>query len=202
MASYRDFRCRIVNYATPELDTAKLLERIYDPTWNKLIDNEGIVDGYRIRRNENLAEICDEEMTKLYEGVVYNEVQKYCMDEFHCFGRLTEKIGDLPRIAIELTDYWVNVFPPGSYQRIHSHYNSNLSGVVYLQVPENSGDTYIPSPYINGIENIITTASEYVIQPFAKTGLLYPSSLPQSISRNESDDDKVSISYTLKLKNV
>ena len=36
---YLDFRCRIVNYRTNEVDIAKLLEAIYDCKWDKRIHN-------------------------------------------------------------------------------------------------------------------------------------------------------------------
>ena len=35
-----DFRCRILNYKTQEVNIVKLLERIYDPSWDKNIDTE------------------------------------------------------------------------------------------------------------------------------------------------------------------
>ena len=132
--------------------------------------------------------------------VLIDTVREYCMQEFAA--GIGEAEFGLPPISIDLTDYWINVMPPGSYQRIHSHFNSNLSGTFYLQAPEQSGDLYIPSPYINGIENIITTASEYIIPPKVREGWLHPSSLPHYVSRNESDEDRVSISYNLKLKNI
>jgi hypothetical protein len=196
---YLDFRCRIVNYRTNEVDIAKLLEAIYDCKWDKHIHNSTMVGGYQVRY-PYLEELCNNEMKKFMDEVLVDTVQQYCMQEY-AVGPGEEKFG-LPPISIDLTDYWINVMPPGSYQRIHSHFNSNLSGTFYLQAPEQSGDLYIPSPYINGIENIITTASEYIIPPKVREGWLHPSSLPHYVSRNESDEDRVSISYNLKLKNI
>ena len=158
-----------------------------------------MVGGYQVRY-PYLEELCNNEMKKFMDEVLVDTVQQYCMQEY-AVGPGEEKFG-LPPISIDLTDYWINVMPPGSYQRIHSHFNSNLSGTFYLQAPEGSGDLYIPSPYINGIENIIATHKEYIMFPRARQGLLYPSSLPHYVSRNESNDDRVSISYNLKLKNI
>ncbi len=205
--NYVDFRCRIANYTSQKFDVIKLLEGIYDPRYDKKISaeyNDYVVGGYRLFRDEYLDKVCVEEIKKLMDEVVYNLVQEYCMAEFvlGIGGAGANGEGGLPPISIDLTEYWVNVMPPGSYQRIHSHYNSNLSGTILLQAPEGSGDLYIPSPYINGIENIITTHQEYVMFPRASEGILYPSSLPHYVSRNESDEDRVSISYNLKLKNI
>ena len=196
-----DFRCRILNYKTQEVNIVKLLDRIYDPSWDKNIDTEkssGLIGGYQIRYDENLNKMCGEEINTFMNEVVYNVVQEYCMQEFIYKGGTD---GGLPPIAIDLTDYWINIMPPGSYQRTISQHNCNLSGTFYLQAPEGSGDMYIQSPYINAIETIITTATEFIIPPIVREGWLYPSSLPHFISRNESDEDKVSISYNLKLRN-
>ena len=206
--SYADFRCRITNYTAPNIDIVKILEGIYDPEFNKEVPyeyNSYMVNGYRIFHNEDLGSVCDEEVKKLMYEVVYDQVKQYCMSEFALSvgnNMSTEKDATLPPISIEMEEYWVTVMPPGSYQRIHSHPPNNLSGTIILQAPEGSGDLYIPSPYINGIENIIATHKEYIMFPRARQGLLYPSSLPHYVSRNESDDDRVSISYNLKLKNI
>ena len=201
--SYADFRCRITNYTAPNIDIVKILEGIYDPKFNKEIPydyNHYMVNGFRIFPNEDLCSICGEEVEKLMCEVVHDQVKQYCMSEF-ALG-VGNNPSTLPPIAIELEEYWVTVMPPGSYQRIHSHHPYGLSGTIILQAPEGSGDLYIPSPYINGIENIIATHKEYIMFPRARQGLLYPSSLPHLVSRNESDDDRVSISYNLKLKNI
>ena len=204
MQQFLDFRCRIINYTTHTFDVLKILNAIYDTSWDKRIKNATMVGGYQIRE-AYLNEICNEEMRKFMDEVVVDAVQQYCMQEYAA-GTVGDRFGDgpgqggLPPISIDLTEYWINVMPPGGYQRIHSHPNANLSGTFYLQAPEGSGDLFIPSPYINGIENIISTASEYIIPPKVREGWLHPSSLPHSVSRNESDEDRVSISYNLKLK--
>ena len=191
-----------------EEGNAVINEKEINPEFNKEIPyeyNYYMVNGYRIFHNEDLGSVCDEEVKKLMYEVVYDQVKQYCMTEFALSvgnSMSTEQDATLPPISIDMEEYWVTVMPPGSYQRIHSHFNSNLSGTFYLQAPEQSGDLYIPSPYINGIENIITTASEYIIPPKVREGWLHPSSLPHYVSRNESDEDRVSISYNLKLKNI
>ena len=106
-----DFRCRILNYKTQEVNIVKLLERIYDPSWDKNIDTEkssGLIGGYQIRYDENLNKMCGEEINTFMNEVVYNVVQEYCMQEFIYKGGTD---GGLPPIAIDLTDYWINIMP-------------------------------------------------------------------------------------------
>ena len=120
---YLDFRCRIVNYRTNEVDIAKLLEAIYDCKWDKRIHNSTMVGGYQVRY-PYLEELCNNEMKKFMDEVLVDTVQQYCMQEY-AVGPGEEKFG-LPPISIDLTDYWINVMPPGSYQRIHSHFTRSI----------------------------------------------------------------------------
>ena len=193
-----DFRCRIVSFHTQEFDVGKVLQSIYyDADWERDIENRSMMGGYQIR-NAHLTELCDQEMRK-FMGELTPVIQQYLQSEYV---PSTPDAIELPRIAIDLCAYWINVMPPGAYHRIHTHPNANLSGVIYLQTPEGSGDLYIPSPYDNCINTIIKTVPDYVLKPEVRQVYLFPSSLPHSVSRNESDDDRVSISFNLKLKNL
>ena len=193
-----DFRCRIVSFHTQEFDVGKVLQSIYyDADWERDIENRSMMGGYQIR-NAHLTELCDQEMRK-FMGELTPVIQQYLQSEYV---PSTPDAIELPRIAIDLCAYWINVMPPGAYHRIHTHPNANLSGVIYLQTPEGSGDLYIPSPYDNCINTIIKTVPDYVLKPEVRQVYLFPSSLPHSVSRNESDEDRVSISFNLKLKNL
>ncbi len=193
-----DFRCRIVSFHTQEFDVGKVLQSIYyDADWERDIENRTMMGGYQIR-NAHLTEICDQEMRK-FMGELTKVIQQYLQSEYV---PSTPNAIELPPIAIDLCAYWINVMPPGAYHRIHTHPNTNLSGVIYLQAPEGSGDLYIPSPYDNCINTIIKTVPDYVLKPEVRQVYLFPSSLPHSVSRNESDEDRVSISFNIKLKNL
>lgn len=193
-----DFRCRVVSFHTQEFDVGKVLQSIYyDADWERDIENRTMMGGYQIR-NAHLTEICDQEMRK-FMGELTKVIQQYLQSEYV---PSTPNAIELPPIAIDLCAYWINVMPPGAYHRIHTHPNTNLSGVIYLQAPEGSGDLYIPSPYDNCINTIIKTVPDYVLKPEVRQVYLFPSSLPHSVSRNESDEDRVSISFNIKLKNL
>ena len=193
-----DFRCRIVSFHTQEFDVGKVLQSIYyDADWERDIENRTMMGGYQIR-NAHLTELCDQEMRK-FMGELTKVIQQYLQSEYV---PSTPDAIELPPIAIDLCAYWINVMPPGAYHRIHTHPNTNLSGVIYLQAPEGSGDLYIPSPYDNCINTIIKTVPDYVLKPEVRQVYLFPSSLPHSVSRNESDEDRVSISFNIKLKNL
>ena len=196
-----DFRCRIVSFHTQEFDVGKVVQSIYyDADWERDIYNRTMMGGYQIR-NAHLTELCDQEMRK-FMGELTPVVQQYLELEYVPGAQLAREEVGLPPIAIDLCSYWINVMPPGAWHTLHSHPNANLSGVFYLQAPEGCGDLFIPSPYVNGIETIIQTIPEYLFKPKVREGYLFPASLPHSVGRNESDEDRVSISFNLKLKNL
>ena len=194
------FRCKIAKFITHEFDVVKVLQAIYyDSDWDKDIENRTMQGGYQIR-NAHLTEVCNDEMPKFMNEVVTGAVSQYLASEY-AIGGVSKEV-ELPPIAIDLVSYWINVMPPGAWHTLHSHPNANLSGVFYLQAPEGCGDLFIPSPYVNGIETIIQTIPEYLFKPKVREGYLFPASLPHSVGRNESDEDRVSISFNLKLKNL
>lgn len=195
-----EFRCKIAQFTTHEFDVVKVLNAVYyDANWDRDIENRTMQGGYQIR-NAHLTDICNTEMEKFMGEVVTEAVKQYLASEY-ARGGISNNL-ELPPIAIDLVSYWINVMPPGAWHTMHTHPNANLSGVFYLQAPEGCGDLFVPSPYTTGIETIIQTVPEFMFKPVVRQGYLWPSSLPHAVGRNESDEDRVSISFNLKLKNV
>jgi len=194
-----EFRCKIAQFTTHEFDVVKILNAVYhDANWDKDIENRSMQGGYQIR-NAHLTDICNIEMEKFMVEVVTGTVEQYLASEY---ARGTHQWTALPPVSIDLVSYWINVMPPGAWHTMHTHPNANLSGVFFLQAPEGCGDLFFPSPYTTGIETIIQTLPEFMFKPHVREGYLWPSSLPHSVARNESDEDRVSISFNLKLKNL
>lgn len=98
---------------------------------------------------------------------------------------------------------WFNINSPGSYNQIHNHRGALLSGVYYVDVPNNEtgniefhrndeADYYL--------HQILTPdhhfASTKLIYP-AKTNTLYifPAWLKHSVQGNKSNKDRISISF-------
>ena len=69
-------------------------------------------------------------------------------DEIH--NTLIGIIGSIPTIKpeidMEITS-WFNINSPESYNDKHCHPNSDLAGVLWVKIPENSGDFIFNSPY-------------------------------------------------------
>ena len=103
---------------------------------------------------------------------------------------------------LEIYNLWININPPGSYNHLHNHLNSVLSGVYYVDAtPEqgniqfernDNGEYHIPD--IVAQETYYTsTRATYA----AKTGALYifPGWLKHSVQGNTTQKDRISISF-------
>ena len=124
--------------------------------------------------------------------------------------KLTEAIGmeisgcarqvGLPQL--ELYNIWININPPNSYNHLHNHTNSVLSGVYYVDAQEgqgniqferpDNGEYHIPAQVEKGTYYTSTRAT-YA----SKTGALYifPGWLKHSVQGNQSTSDRISISF-------
>jgi uncharacterized protein (TIGR02466 family) len=103
---------------------------------------------------------------------------------------------------LDLYNIWININPPGSYNHLHSHAGSVLSGVYYVDATENqgniqfertdNGEYHIPAQ-VEKETYYTSTRATYA----SKTGALYifPSWLKHSVQGNQSTADRISISF-------
>ena len=106
--------------------------------------------------------------------------------------------------AIEITGCWANINSTGASHAIHSHPNNFLSGVYYLQT-QAGADTvnfHDPRPQTGIIRPPVTeltaqNTDQVVVNVSQGTLLIFPAYLRHSVSRNESDKLRISISFNL-----
>lgn len=100
---------------------------------------------------------------------------------------------------------WINISPPGASNRIHVHPNSHLSGVYYvsLKAPE-CGSIFFRDPRTAAtmLRPPITkethfTASEVRMRPEEGRMYVFPSWLEHGVEPNQSDRDRVSMSFNV-----
>jgi Putative 2OG-Fe(II) oxygenase len=85
--------------------------------------------------------------------------------------------------------FWFNYMPPGSATLMHSHddYDELLSGVYYINVPENSGNLIIYDTADNNQEEKIE------IEPHTGEFIFFRPDVRHEVSRNNSDEHRLSI---------
>lgn len=106
--------------------------------------------------------------------------------------------------AVEITGCWANVNSTGASHAIHSHPNNFLSGVYYVQV-QPGADTvnfHDPRPQTSIIRPPVSeltaqNTDQVVVKVNNGTLLMFPAYLCHSVTRNESDDLRISISFNL-----
>jgi len=116
-------------------------------------------------------------------------------------------ISDLDFIEcdIAITSAWLNVNDSRQCMNIEHVHGEVLSGVFYLVAPEESGKLIISNPSLNrmwkGCELTTSknqfTAETIRIAPEEGSIVLFPSYLPHSVSTNNHDEERISISFNL-----
>ena len=107
---------------------------------------------------------------------------------------------------------WKNINAPGDFNVKHDHPRSNLSGVLWIKTPKNSGNLVFTSPQLfNKFQELYNYTDEfkydtksymtYYFPPTEGRILLFPSSLEHEVEENKSDEDRISYSFNIKLIN-
>ena len=107
---------------------------------------------------------------------------------------------------------WININKPGDYNSRHNHPGSDLSGVFWVKSLQKSGDLKFYSPNLmTQIQQINSTKEEIrkklFITPTLQIGptegviVLFPSDLSHSVQKNNSDEDRISVSFNIDLRN-
>ena len=114
-----------------------------------------------------------------------------------------ERKWDLREHQLALGNFWVHATPPGEVTQSHSHKPAVLSGVYYVDKPENSGDLvfvdvnqfhdYDPKSLPGEIDPISTP--QVALEAGEGTMIVFPSWLPHKVPKNLSERNRVSISF-------
>jgi uncharacterized protein (TIGR02466 family) len=131
-------------------------------------------------------------------------LKKEIVEQVHAF--LHNCLGVSKKLDFRMTNSWVSRQDPGTDCWMHSHSNSLLSGVLYLQSTANSGriifhkrkhfdnmfsetlDVPIDSP--NPI-----TGNGWPVEPTQHSMVMFPSNLEHSVEVNNSDQVRYSVAF-------
>ena len=129
------------------------------------------------------------------------ELQKYILDAFQKFGWDTKK-------NIRIKEMWSIINQKNNFNVLHTHPNCYLSAAYYVKAPEKCGKFVIETPNI---------AKKHFFPPIAQTNelntslngleinegdlLLFPGYLPHKVAKNESEEDRIVISFNVDIKN-
>lgn len=102
---------------------------------------------------------------------------------------------------------WLNLNTPDTWHDPHEHYGALVSGTVYIEVPEDSGDIIFYDPVktrtqfnvINGDyrKNKKNYFDEFRVSPIAGEFLLFEPWITHSVAPNLTDQTRISISFNI-----
>jgi uncharacterized protein (TIGR02466 family) len=96
---------------------------------------------------------------------------------------------------LEILEMWAMVNDKGNYNAHHIH-EGILSGVFYLQVPENSGRLILCNPAVRSHSHPIR-CKDYPIQPERLSCIMFPSWLEHYVEPSQSNDQRIAISFNI-----
>lgn len=105
---------------------------------------------------------------------------------------------------IKLNTYWININFPNCFNLEHTHPGSDLSGVFWIQIPENSGDLIIKNLQSHVDYNLLecfcnstNSKSTIILKPIVGSMTIFSSSLPHSVNSNLSNEIRLSIAFNV-----
>jgi len=111
---------------------------------------------------------------------------------------------DLEKVTARMTNCWANENDKDSSNVIHNHPRSALSGVYYVQTPENCGDLFFRDPREAPAmveppmrERTSWTFQKVTYKPQVGRLLIFPSWLMHGVEPNLSDQTRVCVSFNV-----
>lgn len=124
---------------------------------------------------------------------------------------ITELIREYKFVTdLDLSSMWININSKYSYNNRHTHPGASVSGVIWINIPENSGDFVFEMPDLFNYTLLSKTSNQHLIEnnllpawaikPKEGSMIIFPSYLPHYVDQNQNDEDRISISFNLILK--
>ena len=109
---------------------------------------------------------------------------------------------ELRGLNLEMTACWMNVMRKNVYHTLHLHPHSAISGVYYVSTPKGSVSLRLEDPRMGLFMSApVGKKSQYhSIVPTAGTFVLFDSWLRHEVPPNQSDDERVSLSFNYSLE--
>lgn len=107
---------------------------------------------------------------------------------------------DLNIPTLQLGNIWVNINSQYDYNILHDHQKSVLSGVYYVDIPDdNMGDLVLHrgdnAEFFINHNNSFFSNLTYTVKPETSKFVIFPSWLKHHVERNESLKDRISIAF-------
>ena len=100
------------------------------------------------------------------------------------------------------------ILDKNAYQNAHFHPNSHCSGVLWIKIPKNSGDTRFTNPflfqgyneieaYVDNFQRQTNTFNSYDYHPQEGLMVTFPSYVFHEVRPNKTNEDRIAVSYNI-----
>ena len=186
------FKFRFEKFRTFNEELSNYIYKLYEE------DSKGVDRSNRGGWHSKTFELNDKNSIQLKFAL---ELQKYILKTFTNLGWRTENQN------IRIREMWAIINKKNDFNVVHTHPNSLLSAAYYVKAPNNCGRFQIEdlnivkrhaSPLIaNQNELNMNVAGLEVTEGDL---LIFPGYLPHKVARNETDDDRIVISFNVDIK--
>lgn len=104
-------------------------------------------------------------------------------------------LGNAPKLTLH--NLWYNINYPGAYNIEHTHPHAIYSGVLWIKVPENSGNLVMSDPCKHIIYGTVPT--DYGFVPEEGKIIVFPSHIPHRVEVNNSTENRISLSFNINM---
>ena len=186
------FKYQFENYKKINNELEKYIYKLYEE------DNNGLERSNRGGRHSKNFRLAEKDSIQQKFAI---QVQDYILKTFQSLGW---KIKDK---NIRIKEMWAIINKKNDFNVIHTHPNCYLSAAYYVKAPKDCGNFKVESPNIakryaypeiaNQNELNVEVASINISEGDL---LLFPAYLPHKVGKNESDDDRIVISFNVDAK--
>jgi uncharacterized protein (TIGR02466 family) len=186
------FRFKLEDFKNFNKDLAQYIYKLRDD------DNEGVTKSNRGGWHSQFFML--DQQNSIQQRFAL-KAQEYIVKVFQLYGW---RIKD---INIRIQHMWAIINKKNDFNVVHIHPNCYLSAAYYVRAPKNCGRFKVETPNI---------ARRYAYPPIAKQNelnvnvasfdiedgdlIIFPSYLPHKVGKNESDEDRIVISFNVDIK--
>ena len=122
----------------------------------------------------------------LFEQEIKNNVDNFLKD-----------LGSQYNKPYRISACWFTKTKPQEHTRIHNHGYTDISGVYYFKTNKKDGDIVFLSPV--PVSSIVFAKLQDTVsyQPEVGKMILFPGSLYHTVNENESQEDRISVSFNI-----
>tara|TARA_X000000368_G_scaffold93609_1_gene71561 strand:+ start:88 stop:690 length:603 start_codon:yes stop_codon:yes gene_type:complete len=186
------FKYQFKNYKIINNELEKYIYKLYEE------DNNGLERSNRGGWHSKNFRLAEKDSIQQKFAI---QVQDYILKTFQSLGW---KIKDK---NIRIKEMWAIINKKNDFNVIHTHPNCYLSAAYYVKAPKDCGNFKVESPNIakryaypeiaNQNELNVEVASINISEGDL---LLFPAYLPHKVGKNESDEDRIVISFNVDAK--